>query len=422
MTWVASPLRDRELLEMLAEEPELLAIADAIAVTAPGAPYSARRRHRFASPTLVAAAAVVAAAVALALLWPFAASSPSVLDNALAAIGSGPVAHVVVENNLGSSLLDVRTGKQTPASGRYSLWWDARYGLFAESSFLGTQEASFFVQETTRYGPQAEQDDFVLQYRNALRAHRYRFVGSGTYQGAPVYWLRGQPLLSGVTDEIAISKATYKPLLFRHLHDGKPIPGSSQRILSISTSDTGPQGLHQHGYRFPFGQAVGYSNGHVEYQPMTLAQAQAIRPPLLIPRVVAGQRLTVVARSPYTSGLSALQPLPGVLLYYGPLYNSGLPNDRQPGYSGGSWMQIAEFSSENAVTRGLRGHFRSDGRAVIDGLANQAHPQFGGSASPQLGSPILTAHTATLTAHGRYFLINAATRAEAIAAAREIAR
>lgn len=55
------PLRDREVVELLADEPELLAIADAIAATA-----RPKRRRRFLIPTAALTAAVVAATAAFA--------------------------------------------------------------------------------------------------------------------------------------------------------------------------------------------------------------------------------------------------------------------------------------------------------------------------------------------------------------------
>jgi hypothetical protein len=69
MTRTVSPLRDPELVRMLADEPELLAIADALVETRREQPASeaprARQRRRLAS---VGAAAAVAAAVVAVLL------------------------------------------------------------------------------------------------------------------------------------------------------------------------------------------------------------------------------------------------------------------------------------------------------------------------------------------------------------------
>ena len=76
MTRTATPLRDQELLELLADEPELLAIADAIASTEPPVTTGGARRRRLLPASLTVAAAAGLAAT-LALLWPFS-SSPSI--------------------------------------------------------------------------------------------------------------------------------------------------------------------------------------------------------------------------------------------------------------------------------------------------------------------------------------------------------
>ena len=72
MSRITSPLRDRELTRMLADEPELLAIADAFVATQRGAMSAARRPRQRLGPVggrakLVSVAVVVAAA-ALALV------------------------------------------------------------------------------------------------------------------------------------------------------------------------------------------------------------------------------------------------------------------------------------------------------------------------------------------------------------------
>ncbi|MDE3024419.1 MAG: hypothetical protein KGI93_02495, partial [Acidobacteriota bacterium] len=143
MSKTASPLRERELVEMLGSDPELLAIADAVAasVRLPAHAYGRQRVVVFAGAPILAVAAAV---IALVLLWPFS-SSPSVLDNALAALGSRPVTHVVLEDSLGSYLLDLRTGSHTPVSGREEIWYRAEQGMFSRRTFHGAPAGSAFL-------------------------------------------------------------------------------------------------------------------------------------------------------------------------------------------------------------------------------------------------------------------------------------
>ena len=62
----------------------------------------------------VAAAATLAVAV---LTWPFQAEQGGVLERALAAVGEGPVLHVVLRGEWGGTLVDLRTGARTPVHG-----------------------------------------------------------------------------------------------------------------------------------------------------------------------------------------------------------------------------------------------------------------------------------------------------------------
>ncbi|MGH9140587.1 MAG: hypothetical protein ACRD2I_05530, partial [Vicinamibacterales bacterium] len=65
---------DPELVELFAGEPELLAIADAVAATTPKRTevrLAGPRRRRFARPTVLSVAIAVVAAVAVALVAPW---------------------------------------------------------------------------------------------------------------------------------------------------------------------------------------------------------------------------------------------------------------------------------------------------------------------------------------------------------------
>ena len=128
-----SVLRDRELVEMLIDDPELLAIADAL-VTASGKPRkivnvsnrSSRRRLATAAGVAVAAAATVA--LLLAAPW---AGGPGLVQKALAAVGDGPVLHVVVAQPAlyGGPLIDLRTGKAISQTQRTEIWFDGERNL-----------------------------------------------------------------------------------------------------------------------------------------------------------------------------------------------------------------------------------------------------------------------------------------------------
>ena len=101
-------VRDPELLELLADKPELLAVADGVAATQkpPKRSLVRRRSTRFA-----AVAALAAAAVAALLVLPQ--GEHGIVDRAIAAIGDGRVLHMVVEVPTGTTYVDLRSGHRT---------------------------------------------------------------------------------------------------------------------------------------------------------------------------------------------------------------------------------------------------------------------------------------------------------------------
>jgi hypothetical protein len=114
---VTTVFRDAELVELLGDEPELLALADALVVT--------RGRRRGVRPALIAAiAAVVAGVVALALIAPWQ-GSPTLVDRALAAVGDQPVLHVVVSRPSDPwSLVEIESGRPIEREARTEIWFD----------------------------------------------------------------------------------------------------------------------------------------------------------------------------------------------------------------------------------------------------------------------------------------------------------
>ena len=125
---------DAELVELFADEPELLAIADAIAATTTTparahASASAPSRLRLPRPSVLTAVALVAAAAVVVLVAPWQRSHGTLTDMALAAIGTQPVVHVVMETPTGAGLVDIASGNAQPVMQRDEVWYDAARGL-----------------------------------------------------------------------------------------------------------------------------------------------------------------------------------------------------------------------------------------------------------------------------------------------------
>jgi hypothetical protein len=114
-------LDDRELLELFEDEPELLAIADALRATRPAA-HTSRPRRRV---LLAAAASAVVAAVAVLLM---SGGGPSVVEQAAAAIPSGRLLESDLETEASTSVVDLSTGAARPVRIIVRSWLDSSSG------------------------------------------------------------------------------------------------------------------------------------------------------------------------------------------------------------------------------------------------------------------------------------------------------
>jgi hypothetical protein len=268
---------DAELVELFADEPELLAIADAIAATTTTparahASASAPSRLRLPHPSVLSAVALVAAAVVVVLVAPWQRSHGTLTDMALAAIGTQPVVHVVMETPTGAGLVEIASGNGQPVMQRDELWYDAARGLRRDV----TRDGSVILDdelETPRGGftshgivydcawiaahpvaatkarvscnasgdngttphtvprPKPTLDaglaGFADSYRQALASGEAREAGSGEVNGQTVDWLVF-PTSDGSTEKVALDRSSHKPILLEGPH-------SRIRIDSIET-------------------------------------------------------------------------------------------------------------------------------------------------------------------------------------------
>jgi hypothetical protein len=235
-----STVLDRETVEALADEPELLALADALVATKP------RQRRRMP----YVAATAVAAGLALTFLTPWSSGAPT-LARALAALGPRPVVHVVAQTHLPGAAIRTET------------WYDTERRLLHEKVQRNGKLVDDFVLRTftpvrspriagfvaTARGrrrwiappgawltglPSPELMDFTTRYRADLSSGRARVVGRGRVAGHDVVWLEfRRPIW---TIRIAVDAATYKPVLLRTLVGRKQLQrGADTRILVAET-------------------------------------------------------------------------------------------------------------------------------------------------------------------------------------------
>jgi hypothetical protein len=187
-------------------------------------------------------AVAIAAAGALVLAWPFASERGSVLDRALAAVGNGPVLHVVLRGEWGGTLVDLSNGKRIPVYGDDEIWYDTASGRTHSIERLGgVVQDEELVGQTEK--PSAELAALGREYRQALQSGTARITGEDTIDGEPVVWVTvHSELLPDVADgkthewaqQVAVSKRTYKPVALRETRDGRPGPGTLQRVLTLA--------------------------------------------------------------------------------------------------------------------------------------------------------------------------------------------
>ena len=264
MTKTTSPLRDRELLQMLADEPELLALADALVETQQERLETGPRLRRRPSslPSVVTAAAVAAAVVAVLLVAPWGGSDGGLVQRALAAVGTGPVLHVVIEQPVPQSMYDavsLPSGTPIQATERREIWFDQSRGL--EKTIATLNGAPLFQSLETPQGGYSQDGNpynlctwnpthqafncvrtnqnptgpnmpgppptletalagFVDQYQSALASGEATKTGTGQVDGHQVIWLRINADSKDYipAEEVAIDASTYAPVLVRTLN------------------------------------------------------------------------------------------------------------------------------------------------------------------------------------------------------------
>jgi hypothetical protein len=268
---------DAELVELFADDPELLAIADAIAATTrtpARANTNARApsRPRLPRPSVLTAVALVAAAAVIVLVAPWQRSHGTLTDMALAAIGTQPVVHVVTETPTGAGLVEIASGNAQPMTQRDEVWYDAGRGLRRDVTRNGstiledeleTPQGGFtshgIVYDCTwiaahpvaatkaRVSCNASGDNgttphsiprpkptldpglagFADSYRQALASGQAHQTGTGEVNGQTVDWLVF-PTSDGSTEKVALDRSSHKPILLEGPH-------LSIRIDSIET-------------------------------------------------------------------------------------------------------------------------------------------------------------------------------------------
>lgn len=321
----------------------------------------------------------------------------TLIDRAIAAIGNGPTTHVVLDEGLGTRLVDFRTGKTTLVHTRIEVWFDRKLGTLQVSTLNGKPLQSIFVPPSRSVPPVDWWRPLVTGYRSQLKSGAYHLIGSGRIAGQPIDWIAGKPRTfvdatggsphEGVR-EVAISRATYKPLYMRTRVDGVIQPDSGVRVV---TAETLPRRPSLFAHRLPFRGGFGITP---TAPATTLREARAaMNPdPVVPPKRLAGLRRSWVGLPRYLRQFNSYRAqIGGVELFYGRIDYNGKPIYR------GSFIAITEFPHPNpAVTFQGIGLFPQDAAFVADG-------------------------TATMKTRGLYIIVKAGSSSQALAAARALA-
>jgi hypothetical protein len=333
----AADLNTRDLLDRLVPVPD--GGGDWAAVVRDAAPATVRRRRRFG---LAAAVGIAVAAIALVILVaPSRHGGGSVVERALAAIGDGPVLHVVTQSPYPRyELLDLATGERRSVYEEFEEWSDPNLGVH------WIVRAEGRVVYDSVWGT-AERDPaltaFMTGYREALASGEARVVGEDTVRGSQVYWLQlgrsDSPEAEAQSRQVAVDKETFVPLALRWSHGGEV--GPVEPILRINAA---PEGSGDFGgvpkpKLFPDrGDVVGSTTitageaGGLLETPAVWAGHEAAGLPLSL---VRKQELKMVY--PASDGLPP-QTTVGLSLVYGAVVNDH-PD------SNGKFIQISESSS-----------------------------------------------------------------------------
>ena len=363
-------LSDPEVLIELRDEPELLAIADALADVLVAAPATRSRSKRWL-PLSLAACLAAGAVVLAAALFVGGNVRHGIVDKALAAVGDGPVLHAVLREQLPPtySLVELSTGRRVMHSPTRTVevWFDQERGLKhtitrtdgVTDDELATPEGitdssgpvwtcariARHPVEATKAGVSCHLNGdngttprdvpeqrptgdpaltgFVDGYREALESGAARKIGEGSVDGTAVFWLQFDlpdtsdadgTNVSHLNEQVAVATDTYRPVVVRTLTNG--MRGPDLTVVSIETVSREEANFAEPKLLPPEDRGGWNTVGR---ERIALGDASGVldRPALWAGADVAGEKLAFVERREIASS-GAAEPTPVVVLHYGP--------------------------------------------------------------------------------------------------------
>jgi hypothetical protein len=220
------PLDDREVLELLRDEPELLAVADAVSAT----------RRRRANPAVLGVLVVAFVAV-VAVVRPWSAGSRGIVEAAHAALGSDPVVHsVVTTKSAVDTRIDLATGRRRPVEITVETWSDPSRGrvrsvIHHDRLIVADITGPAVSRAVPGLIDQGERL-FSTGYREALAAKRAHVLRRGRFAGHDAVWL--DVGFRGRHEDVIVDADSSLPLAFEEASASKsPAVWFVKRIESV---------------------------------------------------------------------------------------------------------------------------------------------------------------------------------------------
>jgi hypothetical protein len=211
----------QETVELLSDEPELLAIADAVQATQrPG-------RLEGSHPSLARRAALIAAVLGAVVLavgigLELSGRERDLIDRAAAAAGTGRVTTVVASRAFpGETVVDLESGSERPVVLRMHIWRDAQNG---RTRFRVLHDHQAIYDAVTRRLPAqllstdetlGVVSDFASRYRQSLgNRSAVPVAGRSRVDGRTVVWLRlpRDEVDGDVRLDVALDAQTFAPV------------------------------------------------------------------------------------------------------------------------------------------------------------------------------------------------------------------
>jgi len=285
---------DHEVIEALRDEPELLALADAVQsardrleTPPPLRPGRARLR-----PSRVAAVGLaLTAALVLLLVSPWESGGPSLVDRALAAVGNKPVLHTVVRYTIGARV-DLRNGRSMPLSRDGELWYDAGRGVFRSVARIDGRVVYRASGRTTSIYAVDDPAALGAIYREALVRGKVRQTGTGVLRGRRVVFIAGTG--KGNSIRAALDARSFQLVRLQFFTGGRL--QSQLDVLRYETVSRAEANLPNPPPGPSFSHGTTSSSGLGSGSAVTLGKARTIFAiaPLWVGRVVGGHRLGLV--------------------------------------------------------------------------------------------------------------------------------